>query len=142
MRSYVNYTLGANLEHLELLSRAALSATGNGLANSLTGNAGRNLLNGGDGADTLNGGTGIDTLVGGAGDDLYVVDNFRDVIIEGANAGRDTVQSSVDHTLGDGLENLMLVGVWPSRASATPPTTGSPAATGTTSSRAAPATTY
>ncbi len=52
----------------------------------------------------------FDTLRGGAGDDLYIV-NRRDVIVEGANAGNDTVQSSISWTLGENLENLVLTGV-------------------------------
>lgn len=78
-----SYTLGNNLENLELLGNGDSFAIGNSLANQLMGNAGKNLLDGGDGSDTASyanakagvtvslavagaqttGGAGIDTLV-------------------------------------------------------------------------------
>jgi Ca2+-binding RTX toxin-like protein len=58
----------------------------------------------------LNGGTGSDNLIGGAGNDTYVVDATGDSIIEIANEGIDTVQSSVTYTLGAEVENLTLTG--------------------------------
>jgi Ca2+-binding RTX toxin-like protein len=97
--SAANYTLAANLENLILTGIAAVNGTGNDLANNITGNNGNNILNGASGNDTLTGGLGSDT---------YIVDSPGDVIIENANAGTDTVQSSVDYTLSDNLENLML----------------------------------
>ncbi len=51
----------------------------------------------------------VDTLRGGAGDDTYVVQR-RDVIVEGVNAGNDTVRSGTSWTLGANLENLVLTG--------------------------------
>jgi len=60
-----------------------------------TGSAAANILTGGIGNDTLNGVGGPDTLVGNAGDDLYIVNNAGDVVTEGANAGTDTIQTSV-----------------------------------------------
>jgi len=51
----------------------------------------------------------VDTLQGGAGNDTYVIAR-ADVIIEQAGAGRDTVQSSINHVLGSNLENLTLTG--------------------------------
>ncbi|GAA5181126.1 hypothetical protein GCM10025771_27280 [Niveibacterium umoris] len=61
----------------------------------LTGNALDNVITGGAGGDVLNGGTGLDTLVGGAGDDTYLINDEAtpDVILEGANAGRDIVRT-------------------------------------------------
>jgi Ca2+-binding RTX toxin-like protein len=76
----------------------------------LTGNASNNRIEAGNGNDTLNGGDGTDTLSGGTGNDTYVVDSLSDTITEAANAGTDTVQSSVAYTLGDNLENLTLQG--------------------------------
>ncbi|MCM8636354.1 MAG: hypothetical protein NFW15_10475 [Candidatus Accumulibacter sp.] len=103
-----SWTLGANLENLRLLGSADLSGTGNALNNMLTGNGGANLLDGGLGADTV---------FGGAGDDTYVVDNLADKVFETATAsspvdsgGNDTVRSSVSWTLGNFVENLVLVG--------------------------------
>lgn len=62
--SSLNYTLGANLEHLTL-SGSATTGTGNALNNTLTGNGLANTLTGGAGSDTLIGGLGRDTLDGG-----------------------------------------------------------------------------
>ena len=100
--SYIDYTLGANLEVLNLVGNA-LSATGNALNNSLYGTAGNNILDGGTGADFMAGGTGNDT---------YIVDNIGDVVSETSTLASeiDTVRASVNYTLGANLENLILTG--------------------------------
>lgn len=103
------YVLGANLENLTLTG-TALIGSGNADDNVLTGNASANTLYGFSGNDTLNGMTGADTLVGGLGDDYYIVDNVGDVVIENADEGIDTVQSSVSYTLANNVENLILTG--------------------------------
>jgi Ca2+-binding RTX toxin-like protein len=95
-----SYTLTTNVENL-VLSVGAGSGTGNDLANKITGN---------DGNNTLDGGTGVDTLIGGKGDDVYFVDDAKDVVTEGANAGDDTVQSrAANYTLPLNVENLLLI---------------------------------
>ena len=66
-------------------------------------------IDGGEGSDTLTGSNGDDTVNGGDGDDTYVVGSLGDVIIE--TSGTDTVRSSITLTLGDGLENLQLLGL-------------------------------
>ncbi|WP_166362084.1 calcium-binding protein [Pseudomonas akapageensis] len=107
----INYILGANLEDLLLKGTSSLNGTGNDLDNLLTGNSGRNILTGGAGNDTLDGGAGRDTLVGGQGDDRYLIDDSRDIVTELSGQGTDTVQSSAaDYTLGNNVENLVLVG--------------------------------
>jgi serralysin len=63
VRTSVNFTLPANVETLIGTGSAALSLTGNGLANTIAGNGADNTLNGGAGADTLTGGAGADTFV-------------------------------------------------------------------------------
>lgn len=68
----VTYTLGATIEHLELLGVGNINGTGNGAANSLTGNAGNNTLSGGNGNDWISGLDGADLLIGGAGLDNFV----------------------------------------------------------------------
>jgi Ca2+-binding RTX toxin-like protein len=110
--SYIDYTLGTNLENLTL-SGTALAATGNELNNLLTGNALANTLTGGLGNDTLDGGSGIDTMTGGLGNDTYVIDNIGDVVIENAGEGTDTIQTSMTTSLVGqvNIENLTLTGL-------------------------------
>ena len=80
VKSSVTYTLGLNVEDLELQGVAS-NGTGNTLANTMTGNANANLLSGltgndtligGGGADTLNGGMGTDSLTGGGDGDVFL----------------------------------------------------------------------
>ncbi|WP_430735930.1 calcium-binding protein, partial [Pseudomonas viridiflava] len=94
-----SYTLGENLENATLTNAVAFNLTGNELDNILIGNAAANRIDGGAGADLMN---------GGAGNDTYVVDDIADQIID--TAGIDTVESSVDFTLGSTLENITLTG--------------------------------
>jgi len=54
---------------------------------------------------------GIDSLSGGTGNDTYIVDNIADIVKESANAGTDTVKSSVSFTLATNVENLILTGI-------------------------------
>jgi Ca2+-binding RTX toxin-like protein len=58
--SEIDYTLGANVENLQLAG-AAITGIGNSLDNRITGTAGNNTLQGGLGNDTLDGGLGTDT---------------------------------------------------------------------------------
>jgi Ca2+-binding RTX toxin-like protein len=99
----VNYTLGAGqeIERLNLLG-AAVSGTGNALANTIVGNALDNILDGGAGADALQGGLGADT---------YYVDNTGDAITE-TGVGVDLVIASGinSFTLATLVENLTFVG--------------------------------
>ncbi len=114
--SLATYTLTDNVENLTGTLAAGQTLIGNALANSITGAAGDDTLLGGDGNDTLtggggsdllDGGTGADHLAGGTGDDTYVVDNIGDVVVESANQGTDTVQTSLAaYTLGSNVENL------------------------------------
>jgi Ca2+-binding RTX toxin-like protein len=91
VQSSVTYTLSANVDNLTLTGTANLNGTGNALDNILTGNSGTNVLTGG---------MGNDTYVIGAGDS----------VVESANGGIDTVQSSVTWTLSLNVENLALTG--------------------------------
>jgi Ca2+-binding RTX toxin-like protein len=75
-----NYTLGANLENLDL-DGGALNGTGNALNNILYGNELGNVLNGAGGRDNLFGNDGNDTLKGGAGIDMLEGGLGADVLL-------------------------------------------------------------
>jgi Ca2+-binding RTX toxin-like protein len=105
----VSYTLQANIENMVLTGTVAIDGTGNALNNSIRGNAGVNVIDGGDGKDTLDGGIGADTMIGGAGNDVMAVDNTGDVTVEDAGGGIDTVRAVMSYTLGDNIENLVLL---------------------------------
>jgi Ca2+-binding RTX toxin-like protein len=118
VKSSIDWTLGDNLDNLELTGSDAIDGTGNALANTITGNGAANALNGGagndslvggGGADTLTGSLGDDTLVGGAGNDTYVVSG-KDQLSEASGGGTDTVKSGGSFTLGANLEKLILTG--------------------------------
>ena len=49
---------------------------------------------------------GTDTMAGGAGDDTYIVERTTDMVQEAANAGIDTVLSSVTYVLPANVENV------------------------------------
>lgn len=91
----------ANVENVTLIGDTDAWANGNALNNVIIGNSGNNRLNGE---------LGFDVLAGGAGDDLYILRDY-DVLIERANEGIDTVESSINHKLGDHFENLNLNGL-------------------------------
>ena len=101
--SSVTYNLaGRFVETLILTGTANINATGNSQINTLTGNVGNNVLDGGGGADTM---------AGGLGDDIYYVDNSADNVVEAADAGMDTIYSSVSYNLvGRHVETLVLTG--------------------------------
>ncbi|MCC7036772.1 MAG: type I secretion C-terminal target domain-containing protein [Alphaproteobacteria bacterium] len=91
---------GLNVENLILTGTGNIDATGDAGKNTLTGNSGDNRLDGGIGADKM---------AGGAGNDTFVVDNTGDIVSD-TSGTLDTVESSVNFTLGAGLENLELYG--------------------------------
>ena len=60
--------------------------------------------------DVFDGRAGVDTLVGQGGDDLYLVADRKDVIVEQAGGGFDTVWADTGFTLPNQVEALALVG--------------------------------
>jgi Ca2+-binding RTX toxin-like protein len=97
VKSSVTYTLGANLENLELVGARNIAGTGNRLDNELTGNDGKNVLNGKGGFDTLTGGAGADKFVFSARlDQSTNVDTITDF-----ETGIDKIR--LDHDAFDGL---------------------------------------
>lgn len=71
VRSYVSYSLSANVEQLILIGGDDISGVGNKLGNVLRGNAADNILKGAAGADHLYGNKGADALTGGGGADTF-----------------------------------------------------------------------
>ncbi len=98
VNSLISYTLGANVENLNLTGTTAINGTGNALNNALTGNTAANSLNGDLGNDTLNGDLGNDVLTGGAGQDSFQ-------LTTAGNVDRITDFSVVDDTIQ--LENAL-----------------------------------
>ena len=110
VQTNASFTLSGNIENLTLTGTADIDGTGDSGDNAITGNVGANALMGGAGNDTLDGGGGADTLTGGAGDDTYIIDSADDQIVELADGGTDTVQTSASFTLSGNIENLTLTG--------------------------------
>lgn len=98
--SFVDATLPANVERLELLV-AAVNGSGNSAANTIIGNDGGNVLNGNGGADLM---------IGRGGNDVYIADDAGDVVLESVGGGYDQIWSFVDFTLTDNVEGLTLLG--------------------------------
>src|SRR5690606_33235895 len=104
VQATISYTLTDHVENLTLKGAAAVTGTGNGLANVIRGTGGDNTLNGlggndklfgGEGHDVLDGGgwndrleggAGRDTIRGGNGDDQIVGGTQKDTLTGGAGA--------------------------------------------------------
>jgi Ca2+-binding RTX toxin-like protein len=97
------YTLGANVEYLQLHGSSNSSGSGNSLDNRIWGNSGNNTLYGFGGEDILDGGKGADIMYGGAHNDVYKVDDAGDVVVEYGLEGTDSVEVQGD--LGYSIAN-------------------------------------
>jgi Ca2+-binding RTX toxin-like protein len=126
VRAGITYTLGSDLENLQLIGSGDINGTGNAGANQIDGNSGANtlsgaagndLIRGGAGDDVLNGGTGSDQMQGGDGEDDLdgADDNDRleggdgnDIILGGT--GADILDGGADNdtlTGGAGADQLL-----------------------------------
>lgn len=77
---------------------------------SLKGGGGLDSVYGGEGNDTLDAtGLGTDSLFGGIGNDVYQLAHYNDNVVENLNQGIDSIQSKITYTLGDNIENLILM---------------------------------
>jgi len=97
----IDWTLGANFEHLTLKGIAAIAGTGNAVDNHLIGNAADNVLSGLGGADRLYGNAGADQLSGGAGRDVLIGGDGADTFVFDtpvSSAARDIVVDFVHGT--------------------------------------------
>ena len=136
--AYASFTLGANIERLNLRGGADIDGTGND---------GDNMLDADGGNNELDGRGGTDLMFGGKGNDVYHVDEFvdddlvvalsttsyiingkeikgvdnifdedgnlifdGDRVFEFEDEGTDTVRSTVSYRLGANVENLKLLG--------------------------------
>lgn len=103
----ISYTLGGNIENLNLLEgTAAVDGTGNELNNIINGNSAKNTLNGGAGDDSLFGFAGGDTLIGGDGSDLIVGAHGND-ILTGDNGNDSFVYNAITDA-GDRITDFTL----------------------------------
>lgn len=83
-----SFTLGANLENLDLSNNVLVNGTGNELNNTITGSNSSNILGGLAGNDSLIGGSGNDILVGGNGNDTLTGGFGNDRLLGGVGADR------------------------------------------------------
>jgi Ca2+-binding RTX toxin-like protein len=109
--SFPSFTLPDNVENLTFVGSGAFTGEGNSLDNDIYGGSGNDVLRGGAGNDYLSGQGGNDFLDGGTGNDLYGVASVGDTVSEAANAGIDTVNTTLSsYTLGANVENLTYPG--------------------------------
>ncbi|MBW4682575.1 MAG: calcium-binding protein, partial [Microcoleus vaginatus WJT46-NPBG5] len=96
--AYSSYSLDENVENLYLYG-SAYYGEGNALNNYIVGNSENNYFSAWG---------GIDTIAGDYGNDAYYIDSTDDVIIEGVDAGTDSVGAYSSYTLDENVENLYM----------------------------------
>lgn len=107
--SRVSWTLGNNLEHLELVGGLNLSGIGNALANRISGNSGNNLIDGKAGVDSLDGGEGSDIYLIGLASD-HAAAEIRDSGLVGVDEVRFAASSGTLTLFADetGIERVVI----------------------------------
>jgi Ca2+-binding RTX toxin-like protein len=100
LRSFVGWTLAANVENLTLVGTSAINGTGNAAGNWLLGNAAGNSIAALDGQDLVFGGAGNDTLSGGNGRD----------ILQGGDGNDSLADASGNNLLHGGIGTDVLTG--------------------------------
>lgn len=109
VKASISYTLGANVENLELIGTTGLIGTGNELSNNIKGTSGGDTLWGMAGNDAINGGDGNDTVYGGEGNDFLVGGNGTDTVsYADATSGVTVTLASIanQNTGGSGIDKL------------------------------------
>ncbi len=101
------FTIDLELTAYDGIEHATLTGTG---AVNASGDIDDNVLIGNTNANRLDGRTGFDTLIGGLGNDIYTVDAFDDLVVENANEGIETVNSTFTYDLSANIEKLVLLG--------------------------------
>jgi Ca2+-binding RTX toxin-like protein len=102
-----------NIENLTYVGAAVFTGTGDASANVISGGSGNDNLTGAGGDDRLDGGTGNDAMAGGGGNDTFVVDSIGDAVTENANAGTDTIETTLSaYSIANAanVENLTFTG--------------------------------
>ena len=95
VQATASYTLGANVERLQLSGATDMVGTGNGLSNVID-------ASGASGNETLDGGIGgTDTLIGGTGNNFYIVHSGTEIITTGG-ASNTLESSNLSLNLGSG----------------------------------------
>jgi len=107
VRASITYSLGDEVENLELTGSANINGTGNSLANQISGNSGDNSLSGGGGADIIRGNGGLDDLAGDDGNDQLLGGDGNDELY-GGDASDILSGGADDDTLygGAGIDTL------------------------------------
>jgi len=113
----LDYTLGANVENMQVLGWVGVSQvfdlTGNDLANRIVGNENDEHIVGGGGNDALYGKGGNDTISGGDGNDRIFGGTGADTLEGGAGADRFVYTSGAD-AAGYDLSHLDFIADWQS----------------------------
>jgi Ca2+-binding RTX toxin-like protein len=106
-----NFDITVNVVNLSMQGSTDADTLMSGLGqDTVIGAAGDDVLYAYAGNDQLDGGTGVDTMDGGADNDSYWVGDSRDIIIEAAEGGEDSVFASATYKLSDFVEYIKLTG--------------------------------